>query len=116
MSYYDLTITRIPFGWSGIPERRADLPHDWLPVQCWAWDVSRWLEWWKYYGPDGNGCLCYVKIEDNGVHGDGIKFGIYAGDDKNPIAETGIPDDSLDSLIEALRAVKKLREATTSGG
>lgn len=114
MAYYDLKISRIPFAWPGKPlhGRNELATKDWFPVDVTRLSFDEWeRRYEEEYGVASNETLCFVEIEDNGRHGDGIKFRICAGDSKAVIVETGIPDKSLDTLIEALTAVRRLRNA-----
>lgn len=111
VSYFDLTVTQIPFGWRINPHRMNDGSLA-APVIISSHD----LEWWKSRQKEFVGDnpdlreLCSLCLEDNGQDGDGIKFTIFAGDKTHPIVETGIPDESLDTLIEALVAIRNLRK------
>jgi hypothetical protein len=117
MSYYDVKFTMIPFGWSGTPTKvRADIDtEDFVPVQV---KQLTFDEWEKLHhdicGDSDADTSCFCEIEDNGRHGDGIRFRICAATSKNVIVETGIPDDALDTLIEALTAIRRLRDAEES--
>lgn len=113
MSYFDVKISQIPFGWPGRP--RTGVDEDLVPVDVTRLTPERWAELYKTFrGHEGEEPLCFVEIEDNGQHGDGIKFRICAGDPSTVVLETGIPDESLDTLIEALTAVRRLRRSESA--
>ncbi len=118
MSYFEITIDKIPFGWPGKPERcniDDGTTFDYVPVKMKDRSLDEWVKTWdEHYGPAGAriDATCYLKISDSVIEGGGITFEIYAlDDDETPIVHTGIPAESLGTLIEALQAIQRLRQA-----
>lgn len=108
MSYYDVRVTQIPIGWMEEP-RMLNNGIEGLPVVVYKYDLPTWQKAWRESGVNTH--LCRLEISDNGNHGDGIHLTIFAGDPKMPLVETSLPDESLDTLIAALKAIRALRKA-----
>ena len=118
MAYYDLTIDRVHIGDPGPPERGMsdDKPVFIPPVTVNAPSEEEWLQLWREYGePSGpDEFLCRACFTDNTLSGNGLYLVVYAGESQHELFAARIPTESLDVWIEALQAIKRLREAAAS--
>lgn len=112
MSYYDLTVDRIPFGRKGPPQRIPTNNEPWLGVYCAPMLFDEAVKSWndEHGEEDKDNYLYSLKIRDNGKHGFGVSICVYAPCDR-AVFEGVIPLESVDTIIETLQAIKRLRES-----
>jgi len=109
MSYYDITVTQIPVGTgdqAGVINIGTEGERECFPVEVTQHELAWWDEVHKKVGSE-----CYLSLQDNGSHGDGVTASIFVGDDTNEIVRFHIPDNSLDTIIQALTAIRRLRDS-----
>jgi hypothetical protein len=105
MSYFELKIANIPIG--SAPRSEGDD----LCAQVNVGEISQSLlhAHTRDYGKE---IAAYqLTLEDSGRDGDGIRATIFHYCADKLVVDFLIPDDSLDTLIESLRAIQNLRKA-----
>jgi hypothetical protein len=78
-----------------------------VPIAIKTLTIEQWKDAWESDCCNDRDHWCRLVIEDNGEHGDGINLEIRAGSHK--VVRTLLPDESLDTLIAALTAIRSLR-------